>query len=205
MNQKAIYEVTITEKLGQLQVPDMRDAIWSRIETQLDIDMPEDNGPDSPDSPDISKWRAASFKFGAFAIVVALVTVFFINKNRAKQKRNNKSVPATEQVTTSPQTNPVSPPGTKPNTTPAPDTNNGTNIPPTRNDSPFYDRPVQAPLVIDTNSHRGNVVTPSLQVPPQTILNPPPLKQDTVQKKSRGVKGIKNQDYHISLKKDSLP
>lgn len=48
MNQPLPYEIAIAEKLEQLSVPDMVDAIWARIEKQLDAELPEDDGPGEP-------------------------------------------------------------------------------------------------------------------------------------------------------------
>ena len=44
MRNKETYELTITSKLEALPLPNLEDAIWSRIEAQLDIDLPTDDG-----------------------------------------------------------------------------------------------------------------------------------------------------------------
>ena len=51
MNNKQAYEITITSKLEALPLPDMEDAIWSRIEAQLDIDLPTDDGGGGTSAP----------------------------------------------------------------------------------------------------------------------------------------------------------
>jgi hypothetical protein len=205
MNQKATYEITITEKLRQLQVPDMRDAIWSRIEQQLDLDMPEDdNHDDTPDSPKNGGWRKSGWKVGPFAVIVAIVTIFFINKsNNTKPKNTNQDQPANTQ-TVSPQSNdPTSPPTTRINPVtgkPEPVINNG-NTPAPASDSVFNDQPLINNTIIDTTTKSPIINQPVVQQSAQ-----PPPKQDFVPpKKPRGVKGINDKDYHITLKKDSVP
>ena len=51
MNERKAYEQTIKGKLEAIPLPDMEDAIWARIETQLDIDMPTDDGGGNAPSP----------------------------------------------------------------------------------------------------------------------------------------------------------
>ncbi|HJT74602.1 MAG TPA: hypothetical protein VJ720_11295, partial [Chitinophaga sp.] len=48
MNKRETYEIIIARKLEQLSVPAMEDAIWNRISTQLDIEMPENPQPENP-------------------------------------------------------------------------------------------------------------------------------------------------------------
>ncbi|HEX2606857.1 MAG TPA: hypothetical protein VHK91_05735, partial [Flavisolibacter sp.] len=75
MHPKQAYEQTITSKLEALPVPDMADAIWARIEAQLDLDMPTDDGGGNPSSPSGGGWAG---KASLFAVIAAIVIVYFL-------------------------------------------------------------------------------------------------------------------------------
>src|SRR4029078_7672549 len=98
MDQRHTYEQTITSKLDILPLPDMADAIWSRIEQQLDTDMPADdgsNGP-APSSPTPKIFIGGS----VFVILVVLVRFFFLRKNNPQQQTTiNTTVPTTNAET----------------------------------------------------------------------------------------------------------
>ncbi len=198
MNQRTTYELTIAEKLQQVSIPDMREAIWSRIEDQLDIDMPEDD-PNGPDSPDTWNWKIFTRKFGMFAAVVAVVTtVFLMNKKSTESSLPKTKTPETvsPQLST-PGTDKTKPPGQTVIHNNSPLINNAdTGISVVVNDSVFNDPVVNLPPpVIDT--------TPKTVIPDNTKIAVIP--QDTTKKKSKGFKGITENDYRINLKKDSIP
>jgi hypothetical protein len=202
MNQKATYELTITEKLEQLTAPDMVDAIWARIELQLDIDLPTDDGPTNPPAAPTSgprKWINRGFIIAA----VAIVLIYFFN-NRKQAITSNDQPTITAPVTT-PNNNesPVrnNSPGTNNANTPqnnssAP-TTSSTGLPVDSSATVPVTFPVQLPP--DSNTVQTNapqVVNPPLVIPQK---NTPP---DST-KKGRGVKGITDSDYRIVPKKDS--
>jgi hypothetical protein len=196
MDQRTTYELTISEKLGQLPLPDLQDQIWARIETQLDTDMPTDDGGGAgPQSPD---WRNLLGRIGPFALVVAIVTIFLLTRSSSKQEpaqsRQFPSTPVSQPVITSPG----QPPG---NTSNVPANGPATN--------PFTTNP--APLSPGDTSSSVTTILPGLPLqdtgtattPPVLVQAPPVLKDTTVpQKKPRGVKGINDADYKIVPKKD---
>jgi hypothetical protein len=202
MNQKAKYELTITEKLEQLTAPDMVDAIWARIELQLDIDLPTDDGPINPPAAPTSglrKWINRGFIIAA----VAIVLIYFFN-NRKQTITSNDQPTITAPVTTpNNNDNPVrnNSPGTNNSNAPqnnssAP-TTSSTVLPVDSNATLPGTFPVQ--LAPDSNTVQTNappVVNPPLVTPQK---NTPP---DST-KKGRGVKGITDSDYKIVPKKDS--
>ena len=98
MNQKATYELTITEKLEQLTAPDMVDAIWARIELQLDIDLPTDDGPTNPPAPPTSGPRTWINR-GFIIAAVAIVLIYLFN-NRKQTISSNDQPTITAPVTT---------------------------------------------------------------------------------------------------------
>lgn len=202
MNQKATYELTITEKLEQLTAPDMVDAIWARIEAQLDIDLPTDDGSTNPPAAPTSgprKWINRGFIIAA----VAIVLIYLFN-NRQQTISSNDQPTITAPVTTpNNKDNPVrnNSPGTSnvvapQNNTSAP-TNSSAVLPVDSNAIAPVTGPVQLPP--DSNAVQTNV---------STVFNPPlvtPQKNTPPDstKKSRGVKGITDSDYKIVPKKDS--
>lgn len=198
MDQRTAYELTITEKLHQLPVPDMQDAIWSRIEAQLDIDMPTDDGGGSagPQSPD---WKNLLGRIGPFAVVVAVVTIFLVNRSSRKNKpaQHRNQFPTTQTAT--PSNNPSTAPPGRNSSTPVtyPATTNS-------NPGPVVQSPgdsVSAPPVTISLPPAGDSVLQS----PVLVQAPPPVKIDSAtKKKPKGVTGITDGDYRIVPKKDSI-
>jgi hypothetical protein len=203
MNQKATYELTITEKLEQLTAPGMVDTIWARIEAQLDIDLPTDDGPANPPATPTSgsgKWLNRGFIIAA----VAIVLIYLFNN------RKQTIAPDDQPTINAPASNPTNnenpvrnnSPGT--NNTNAPQNNTSgvnTSIPNTVNVDTATIAPNMGPVqfVPDSNAVQTNtlpVVTPPLVTQQK---NPP---TDTT-KKGRGVKGITDADYKIVPKKDT--
>lgn len=200
MNHQTTYEKIIAGKLGQLPVPGMREAIWSRIEEQLDADPPsDDNGPgNDPPAP-----RPFPVRGAGILVVSALILIFFINKKTSQPNINNgrSPLPATQiKAPASNDNNNNSPPPQTDNNTPSPVHHDNTAVNPadTVVQYPFV-QPRQNALTIDTPARR------TVQPPPLPHFPAPAIRQDTVAKKSRGFKGITDDDYRISLKKDSVP
>ena len=206
MNQRTTYEITIADKLGQLRMPELKDAIWSRIEDQLDTDMPTDDNPPSPDSPGFSSFTK---RFGLFAVIVAAVTILLISKKDKPSpvQQNNtttsgQSSPGNENNINNNNSGP--PPAQRYNTSSPVINNNapGADTSTLSNGSdPVFTAPLFVPPVVKDT-------TPLVSGPPPAVTrNEPPLhKQDSVPpKKSKGFKGLTSDDYRISLKKDSVP
>lgn len=194
MDQRLQYEQVIAGKLESLSIPDMQDAIWSRIKAQLDIDMPTDDGggdagPQSPSGPGIIGW-------GLSVLLIAVLSVFyFTKKNELPVENNTPSAPAEQVVNPVEQAN--SPPAVE-------------------NQNRF-----QNPNNRVTDFAPAGTITPADSfVLPETVMNPPAAKDslqflpppvltqlppaDTVKKKQRGVTGIGPDDYRIVPKKDSM-
>lgn len=197
MNKKTTYELTIADKLQQLPLPDMEDAIWARIKTQLDLDMPEGDGGDgnTPQVP-TGGWMWGA---GLLAFVAALLTVYLLTK-KPETTTQTQNLRQTENSVITPL-NPTTPP-------PLPVSSNGRN------------GPLSAPQEGSTTSTPFEGKMDSLLSPPRvlqplpdtqatitTVQTLPPVLQDSVQRpkpKSRGVKDISDADYRIvPAKKDS--
>lgn len=203
MNQKTTYEITIADKLGQLHAPDMREAIWSRIEAELDLDLPGDDNPSGPEQPKSPDWTSFTRRFGTFAVIVAVVTVFFINKQQDKPAINRDDSPAAIETIQPAPGSGESPPGEPAAGTAGPRQEvNSSEASPTPVSDSFINIAADQPAIFnDTTTPAPLVSTPPEKQP--VII--PPIKQDTVPKKSKGFKGITDSDYRISLKKDSVP
>jgi hypothetical protein len=198
MDERLRYEQLIGGKLQSLPVPDMQDAIWARIKTQLDLDMPTDDGddgntPPSPTAPRILGW-------GLSILIFALVTTYFLIKNKPSAK-NNSVQPTTIEQTVSPNTENNSPPLQKQNTidkTTAPvstGANNSFND--IGNDSLAQYSPVTNVQLTD-DSVRTNFPSPSV-----TISSPQlPDTNSVIKKKGRGMAGLGDSSYRIVPKKN---
>lgn len=194
MNQKAAYELTITEKLEQLTVPDMVDAIWARIETQLDIDMPPDQGPGEPPH---SPLTGGGFWIGSLFIAALIATIYFIT-NKSNTNSNQQNPEDSIKIINSPiNTIDRSPPlpGTQSSSTASPGQNNS--IPVIINNDSTITPALNDSIVNTVSDSIGN----DLAIDAQPLTQQP---DTTSKKKSRGVKGIKDSDYRIEpVKKDS--
>ena len=201
MNQKLPYELTIAEKLELLTVPDMVDAIWARIETQLDIDMPTDDGPPEPPATPTTgtgNWINTGF-------LIALIIILFTQVNKQQKNKEisiGKPVIDTQNI-----------PDNKSN---PPLNNSPGEI--TEAVSPSGRNKVKSEVIAPADSISGNFdevgmteVLPtdsSLSKQPEedNVIISPALsdqKTDSTNKKSRGVKGITDENYRIVPKKDS--
>ncbi|QNA43423.1 hypothetical protein [Lacibacter sediminis] len=201
MNQKATYELTITEKLEQLTAPDMVDAIWARIEAQLDIDLPTDDGSTNP-PPAPTNGPAKWINRGFIIAAVAIVLIYFFN-NR-KQNIPSVNQPSITAPVTSPNKNdnPVrnNSPGT--NNTIAPV--NNTTVPANTSTGLPVDSNTLAPVTLPVQQPDSNkVITNAAPAFTPPVVTPQKNNFPDSTKKGRGVKGITDADYKIVPKKDS--
>ena len=191
MDQRLRYEQLIAGKLESLPLPDMQDAIWARVKAQLDLDLPEDDGggdaPQSPSGPGIIGW-------GLSVVLVALITVFFISKNKTAGKEDSSPTTIVQPANT---TLPAeSPPGV---TDPARGNNSPKNnaVPQTAagtTDSAQQD-------LVDISATPQDSVFTKTDVPLITAVQP---RQDTSApvKKGKGMK-LNEEDYRIVPKKEN--
>lgn len=207
MNHFTTYEQLVADKLQQLPVPDMADAIWARIEQQLDVEMPVDK------SGDLSNGNNSlpGFRFPGniilYVFLAALISVvFYLNRSGQYKETlvqptsNTISVPASEGDL--PQK--LSRPGKQAET-------NYTD----KTDLPVEVKEEKA-AIENEPSEIANKTPDIKELEPLKKEEPPPLiemvqkkaghlVQDSVPKKTRGVKGITPNDYRIApVRKDSL-
>jgi hypothetical protein len=106
MNPLKAYEITIKGKLEAIPLPDMEDAIWARIEAQLDTDMPTDDGNGGPfDSPS-GPWILGS---SILAFLLTILTLYYTQKNPDNYSAGTES--QNNPTQNSDQTDGAGPPG----------------------------------------------------------------------------------------------
>jgi hypothetical protein len=102
MNLLPTYEQTIAGKRDGIEVPDMADAIWGRIEAVLDVEMPEPTTP-APvqDKPFFKRSAVWIISAGILAIIIALFILLRNEKNTPPPPDNlpQQTVPATKPDT----------------------------------------------------------------------------------------------------------
>lgn len=196
MDQRHTYEQTITGKLDALPIPDMADAIWSRVEAQLDIDMPEDDGPSGTNGPTPSTPVIIG---GSLVLIIAFFALFFLSQKNDDQPVNENSTspspPAELQIGPPENNNSAGDPG-----------------PLRRQDQLVL--PPTSPFVVPDSFASAPMINPadSSRIFPNTVVTSPPVTipkgtdSTTIPgKKKRGVSGINDNDYKIVPKKDSTP
>lgn len=203
MNQKTPYELQIADKLQQLPLPDLQDAIWARIERTLDIDMPtdDDGGGGDDGAPDTPWWGSGGVGAFTFSMVfVAALTTFIIYKS-LNQSTNNAPArdnsPSNQYILPSSQQD-RPPPGT----TALPPRNRAT--PRTNDPAPLAgDSALGTPLVVtpppvaDTPAATTTaIVLPPVTAGPQTVADTTPARR------RRGVP-VNATDYRIVPRSDS--
>jgi hypothetical protein len=206
MNQRTTYEEWIAGKLEQIPVPDMADAIWARIEQQLNLDMPQQDAGGGNGGGKLPGFSTPGQWF-LTALVAALIGMYLL-----KPSKPSTHIPAPDQHSSVPTTTHDSIAATAESTavirskadipidSPPPEpshetTGNATVNPPLEKE-PIQEikqpqEAVQQPLM-NTVPNAGN--QPGVTGKPNTVNS----LVDTTVKKSRGVKGIGNGDYKIT-------
>lgn len=195
MNERKAYEQTIKGKLEAIPLPDMENAIWTRIETQLDIDMPTDDSEGdapSPNNPSGFGWIGGA---GIIIFVVALISIFITNN-----KTNTESSPTptetsiTPSDTVTPSITPTINQDDDPLVVSPSNSLSASPIDTSNASAPNLAPPFVAPVADDT--------TPAVSRAPDTNLILP--DSTAPKKKGRGVQGINDDDYRIvPAKRDS--
>lgn len=107
MNQLPAYEQWIAENIEGIEVPDMADAIWNRIEAALDVEMPADNNTQAPSKGNSFFNNPATLIIGA-GIIAVIITLFIIFRHGNLKSPPPKNIP--QQSVPAPATQPELPP-----------------------------------------------------------------------------------------------
>jgi len=199
VNTPTPYEQLIADKLDQVPVPDMSDSIWSGIEMQLDADV--DTSVQQPaQKPPKFKGGGLYGLIGIMA-VIALIWWYYNPKDPAPERVvPQETLPAVkEPLPPAKDSSTIIHKPQRKKTPAAPvhialDTllHDNSKVDPT-----FKHEPRLPLRVIDTPVRQDNRIQPP-QLVPANVQPPPPAG-----KRARGVKGITDDDYRISTKKDS--
>jgi hypothetical protein len=194
MNTPTPYELIVLEKLQTLPVPDMADAIWARIEQQLDFEMPTDD-------PDGTPLAAASTSGGwrlpllsAAILLIAAIAYLII------AKKPESSIPLREE--TLQQVRPIADSTIDVPTSclTAPSARQGASQQKQMPNLPGATAPFDRGQRLIFSPKRQDTV-PMVNAPP--LLNRP-VADTRKHKRPRGVSGISDIDYKIApAKKDS--
>jgi len=198
MNQKNKYEIIITEKLQQLAVPDMEDAIWARIEARLDIELPPDDGPSSGPNSSVPV-TGPLIGAGLLILLTALIYTLFPAKENAGDQEiipgKTNTLPAGAPVTNQGRNDSLL---GLPEIIPAPLQGTGQNG---INDLTAIDTLTSSPGPDSLNLFSAVDSTAANRTSQDNTVTgiPPPAKnaKDSTSKKSRGVTGINDADYRI--------
>jgi cytoskeletal protein RodZ len=193
MDQRLSYEQLIAGKLQSIPVPDMSDAIWARVEAQLDIDMPTDDGGSAPQSPPSGP---GIIGWGLSVFVVVLISLFLLYKNNSKNSPI-QTPSTTNQPISTPVENSAGPPeqdakDIRRSITADPQT-------PVDNATVKQDSIAPDPIVVNTPLRVDSISREITQPPVASSL---PRDTTATGKKKKGVSGISEADYRIVPKKD---
>lgn len=208
MNQLTTYEQLIAEKLQALSAPAKIDAIWARIEQQLDVEMPiDESGPTDTGASSNPGFFFPGSKF-LYVFLAAVASIYFLTRpyaiqNEASETDHQQPYEIIDSV------NRVS--------DPAVIISNSEEIITDKADMPVTDQvmPNDSASVVTAEPTINEAIKkeqiPILQPPVATAINETkktsiPITNDTTIKKGRGVKGINLNDYKIApVKKDNQP
>lgn len=95
------YEQLIAERLEGISIPDMADAIWVRIETALDVELPVNEPPVTPDKHFFNNSKVWLISAGILAIII---TIFFLLRNWDKAPTPPRDLPKQTAPTIQPDT-----------------------------------------------------------------------------------------------------
>ncbi len=209
MNQPTTYEQLIAAKLQELSAPTKIDAIWARIEQQLDVEMPTDES----GSTDAGASSHPGFLFPGnqilYIFLAAVAGIYFLTRpyaiqNEVSETNHQQHYAIKDSVT-----------------------NVSDLIKKSDSEVIFTDKADRIVLDKTLPNDSGTVISeepmtstvekkesdPIVQSPVpvsipvnETKKLPAPIITDTTTKKGRGVKGINSSDYKIApVKKDNQP
>lgn len=209
MNQLTTYEQLIADKLQELSAPAKIDAIWARIEQQLDVEMPTDES----GSTDAGASSNPGFFFPGnkflYIFLAAVAGIYFLTRPYAVQNEVSETLQQ-QPYELNDSLNTVSD-AIKNSDSEVIFTDKANRVGTDKillNDSSTVVSEEPMPNAVITKESDPIVQSPaSVSIPVnETKKLPMPILTDTSAKKGRGVKGINMNDYKIApVKKDNQP
>lgn len=201
MNNLLPYEEQIAEKLAELPLPNLQDAIWARIENLLDADDALDSN-ETAEEQIVNETKAGKTVFNKMMIVLLVILALVVSIILIKKQRNaqpQRQQPANTDSVEKVEVNKIK----------------------EQSDIKKTDLPaIQKANAKTSDTNQQLRVTPDTSVTQITpIFKPPvpdssvkkeqpaaiPVKKDSVTKKPKGVPGISDADYRMkAVAKDSI-
>jgi hypothetical protein len=189
MNLLPTYEQTIAALKDGIEIPDMADAIWGRVESALDVEMPVHDTPAAPGKPFFKNPVVWMISAGIIAIIIAL---FLLSRNRSTAPPPQRDLPQQTAPTIKPDTS-------------------------MKQDFKPPDRPKPVPEkktrthVLDTTAHSAFInakpdsllkTSPVIIAPPAIIVPPPGIIKPPIEIKPRKKYGVEvsDSDYRFNVK-----
>jgi hypothetical protein len=169
MNILPTYEQTIAELKDGIEIPDMADAIWGRVEAVLDVEMPANDTPATPGKPFFKNPAVWIIGAGVIAIIIAL---FLLSRNRRTEPPPQRDLPQQTEPTIKPDT--LMKQGFKPPDTQraVPEKNTSTtaqkHVADTATHSPFINEKPDSLL----KTSPPVIAPPAINMPPPGTMNP---------------------------------
>jgi len=193
MNRLPTYEQTIAALKDGIEIPDMADAIWGRVESALDVEMPVNDTPAALGKPFFKNPAVWMISAGIIAIIIAL---FLLSRNRRTAPPPQRDLPQQTEPTIKPDTamkQDFKPPGSP---KPIPEKTTSTTA---------------QKHVADTAAHSAFIhekpdsllkASPVIITPPAIIVPPPGIMKPSIDIKPRKKYGVEvsDSDYRFNVK-----
>jgi hypothetical protein len=181
------YEQLIAERLEGIAIPDMADAIWVRIETVLDVELPVNEPTATPGKPFFNNPAVWLISAGIVAIIIA---IFLLLRNSNPAPTPPRDLPQHTHPTIQPDTS------LQQDYKPPPDIPRSAK----KNTSPVNEK-----RVADTLMHMPFIKTATdsfLKKPPVITVPPPGTGKPLIEVKPRKKYGVEvsDSDYKFHVK-----
>lgn len=207
MNQPTTYEQLIAVKLQELSAPAKIDAIWARIEQQLDVEMPiDESGPTDTGASSNPGFFFPGSKF-LYVFLAAVAGIYFLTRpyaiqNEAAEINDQQPYEIIDSVNA--VSNPIKKSDSEITFTDNADMSVADKAIPNDSTSADISEPISNQII--TKEPESIIQPPVSNLVNEIKKSPVSIIPDTTVKKGRGVKGINLSDYKIApVKKDNQP
>lgn len=192
MNLLPTYEQIIAEELAGMEIPDMADAIWGRIEPMLDVEMPLNDAAALAGKPFFKNPAVWMISAGIIAIIIVL---FLLSRSRRTAPPPQRELPQHTEPVIKPDTimkQDFKPPD---KVKPVPKKNTSTtdekHVVDTATQSAYINEKADSLLKLSPV-----VKSPAIKIPPPGMIKP---SIDIKQRQKYGVE-VSDSDYRFKVK-----